>query len=310
MENERNERKKIKLGNLYFYEDDLNNPLVFINNTYKNAIFTKNADLKNILNQKEMLIISLAREIAHKKKEINEMEKSIDNIEEQKNKQDELNSLIKQYNEALEILKLENQKISENQNTNETQKSENTEDKKNAHTEIIPQPQTQPPTQMQTKKNFSVEKGYVSSIAQLYNIPPDIANMYFMLIDDQLYIKHQGLLFLASKKGYQRIEVESTWNSSDKTWYATARVYPKIPLKVLEMLKELPEDERKLIIDYMTKPTIANATANIENVRNPRMHSYLKEMSETRAINRALRLFTGYGGTSYEELDSSELDTE
>ena len=323
--NDGKERKKIKIGNLYFYEDDLFNPLIYINGVYRNALFVRNTELKNILNQTEMDIVMLGREIHRRKKEMEEMIKTIDNIDEQRMKQNELDQLIQQYNTILDTLK-QNEKSqttqTETQNTENTVKQEKheQEEKKDNNNEIPPEipPGVVPikkPSQNQnqiqkneTTKNFTVEKGYVSSIAQMYNIPPDIANMYFMLIDDQLYIKHQGLLFMASKKGYQRIEVESTWNDKDKTWYATAKVYPKLPLKVLEMLKDLPDDERKLIIDYMTKPTVANATANIDNVRNPRMHAYLKEMSETRAINRALRLYTGYGGTSYEELDNSELN--
>ncbi len=316
------ERKKIKIGNLYFYEDDFMAPMIYVNGVYRNALFVRNAELKNILNQTEMDIITLAREIHRKKKEIDEMEKTIDTIDEQKYKQKELDDLIRQYTEEVEIIKRISENQNEKQQTSETQNTENTEKKEEKKDnkpeiqpeiphEIIRKPlQNQNQIQKNETRNFTTEKGYVTSIAQMYNIPPDIANMYFMLIDGQLYIKHQGLLFMASKKGYQRIEVESTWDDKEKTWYATAKVYPKIPIKVLEMLKELPDDERKIVIDYMTKPTMANATANTDNVRNPRMHSYLKEMSETRAINRALRLYTGFGGTSYEELDNSELEDE
>jgi hypothetical protein len=48
-------------------------------------------------------------------------------------------------------------------------------------------------------------------------------------------------------------------------------------------------------------------TANIENVQNRSMHKFLREMAQTRALGRALRSYTGYGGTSYEELPDAEI---
>ena len=47
-----------------------------------------------------------------------------------------------------------------------------------------------------------------------------------------------------------------------------------------------------------------------ENVKNSKMYPFLKEMAETRSVNRALRLYTGFGGTSYEEMPESVVEVE
>ena len=44
-----------------------------------------------------------------------------------------------------------------------------------------------------------------------------------------------------------------------------------------------------------------------ENVQNRNMHQFLREMAQTRALGRALRSYTGYGSTTYEELPDAEI---
>jgi len=44
------------------------------------------------------------------------------------------------------------------------------------------------------------------------------------------------------------------------------------------------------------------------NVRNTKMYPFLKEMAKARAVNRASRLYCGYGGTTYEELPEGEVN--
>ena len=36
----------------------------------------------------------------------------------------------------------------------------------------------------------------------------------------------------------------------------------------------------------------------------------MEKLAQTRAVDRALRLYTGYGGTSYEELPDAEVGGE
>ena len=163
------------------------------------------------------------------------------------------------------------------------------------------------PKEMEKKAVLKTEKASdrISVMAHMQGIPVELANMYFMIIDDQLYIKAPGLLHLAAKKGYTKIEVQSEKQGDGYT--ATARIYPKMDVEFIRSLNGLPEDVIKEIVDKQYGPTSGYASANKSNVRNTRMHVFLKELAETRAVNRALRLYTGYGGTSYEEMPQAEV---
>ena len=168
-----------------------------------------------------------------------------------------------------------------------------------------------PEKEKKEKKEMVVSKASdrVSLMASLNGIPAPLANLFFMLIDDQLYIKSPGLLYMAKKQGYARIDVSSSEDGKGG-YVANALVYPVIPLEVLKTFAALPHDILQDIIDVQYGPTIGHGSANKENVKNTRMFPYLKELAETRATNRALRLYTGYGGTSYEEMPDSQFEVE
>jgi hypothetical protein len=284
------ERKKIFLKNLFFYEDDYNNPSIVIDGQVKNAIYTKDADLQKILEQPEMEIVKMARKLKNMKKDIDTKQEEFDVSGDVQLGQQIAELKVNYENMLTEYIN----KISETMKQYE----------KPAQTTLIQMPE-QPP---EKPKQFITGKGAVTSIARMYNIPDELANLYFMTIDGQLYIKHPGLVYMASKIGYQAIQVESSYDEKTKTWMAKAMVFPKITTETAKELANLPADFRDIVWKYLTTPTIANATANELNVRNTKMYPFLKEMAETRAINRALRLFTGYGGTSYEELPESEIE--
>ena len=167
------------------------------------------------------------------------------------------------------------------------------------------------PEKEKEKKEMVVSKASdrVSLMASLHGIPAPLANLFFMLIDDQLYVKSPGLLYMAKKQGYARISISSEEDGKGG-FIASALVYPVIPVEVLKTFAALPHDVLEDIIDTHYGPTIGHGAANKENVKNTRMYPYLKELAETRAINRALRLYTGYGGTSYEEMPDSQIEVE
>jgi hypothetical protein len=285
------ERKKVFLKNLFFYEDDYNNPSIVIDGQVKNAIYTKDADLQKVLEPSEMEIVKMARKLKNMKKDIDAKQEEFDvsgdvqlgqQIAELKaNYENMLTEYINKISEAMKQYE------------------------KPAQQTTLTQMPEQPP---EKPKQFITGKGAVTSIARMYNIPDELANLYFMTIDGQLYIKHPGLVYMASKIGYQAIQVESSYDGGTKTWTAKAMVFPKISIEQIKELANIPEEFRKQAWEYLTKPVIAYATANEWNVKNSKMHVFLKEMAETRAINRALRLFTGYGGTSYEELPDSDIE--
>ncbi|MCY0875899.1 MAG: hypothetical protein OWT28_06480 [Firmicutes bacterium] len=169
---------------------------------------------------------------------------------------------------------------------------------------------TEPVKPEQKEPTFQKITDKVQLMARMNNIPEQLANMYFMVIDNTLYIKHAGLLVMASKKGYTRISITSEYNENTKEWNAEAKIYPKIPIEVLKAISSLSPEMQEEVLTTQYGATVGYGRASNENVKNPRMQIFLKEMAETRAVNRALRLFTGYGMTSYEEMPEAEYEVE
>lgn len=174
--------------------------------------------------------------------------------------------------------------------------------------EFFNQP-TQPPSSHKSPMTVGKISDRVHLMAALQGIPAELANMYFMIFNgDQLYIKIPGLLHIAKKQGYARIATEVTEVGDE--WRGTAHIYPIIGVEVLQALHGLPEAVIMHVLMTQYGPTTAHATASKSNVLNSRMHARLMEFAETRATACALRLYTGYGGTSYEELPDAEIEVE
>jgi len=199
-----------------------------------------------------------------------------------------------------------NEKLMKMEDDNPVLPEETQEDKE------IQKPQENKPIQKTEhieRTPLKVEKASrISVIAKMNRIPPELADMYFLILDGQLYIKSPGLLYMASKQGYARIKVTSQYDSDKKEWNATALVFPKIPVELLQSFAGITPAVQAEILETQYGPTTGFGRASMENVKMSTMHKFLKEMAETRAVNRALRLFTGYGGTSYEELPESSVE--
>jgi hypothetical protein len=157
------------------------------------------------------------------------------------------------------------------------------------------------------KSKFTVEPGSELAIAKIAGLPPEMANLFFMKLNGNAYIKVAGLQYMAGKIGYQRIEITDRYDESTKTWVAEAKIYPKISVDKLATISKLSPEVQKMAYEDLSKPTNGVGTANSENVQNRSMHKFLREMAQTRALGRALRSYTGYGGTSYEELPDAEI---
>jgi hypothetical protein len=130
--------------------------------------------------------------------------------------------------------------------------------------------------------------------------------MLFMNMGGNLYIKVAGLLYIAGKIGYQRIEIRKI---EGKNAYE-ALIYPKVSLKQLEALSHLSPEVQRLAYEDLTKPTNGYGSASEENVKMMDMWKFLPEMAQTRALGRALRNYTGYGGTTYEELPDATVEVD
>jgi len=157
------------------------------------------------------------------------------------------------------------------------------------------------------KLKFTVEPGSELAIAKIAGLPPEMANLFFMKLNGNAYIKVAGLQYMAGKIGYRRIEIIDNYDEKSETWTAEAKIYPKIDNKTLEALSKLSPETQKMAYEDLSKPTNGIGTASKENVQNRNMHQFLREMAQTRALGRALRSYTGYGGTSYEELPDAEI---
>ena len=153
-----------------------------------------------------------------------------------------------------------------------------------------------------------LQVGKAEQMATYYGIPPELANMFFVVIEGSLYVKQPGLLYLASKKGYARILTVS--HQSDEGWEAETKVYPVIPQAVIVALASMDKEIQRHVLDTYYGPTIGQGRANEKNVKTTKMLPFLKELAETRSVNRALRLYTGYGGTSYEEMPEASIEGE
>lgn len=156
------------------------------------------------------------------------------------------------------------------------------------------------------KKEFIV--GTCEALAVQYGIPPELANMFFMQFDSELYIKNPGLLYLANKKGYSRIEVSDSYNEKDQEWIADCKIFPRLTKEILEGIGALSKELQKQALDFATAPTNGTGRASKANVKMSTMHTFLREMAQTRAMNRCLRAYTGYGTTSSEELPEGRLE--
>ena len=158
------------------------------------------------------------------------------------------------------------------------------------------------------KKKTEFQTGTCEAVALQYGIPAELSKLFFMTMDGGLYIKNPGLLYLAGKKGYSRIEVTTTYDEKAQEWSAECKIYPKLTKDILEGISKLDKDIQKTAFEFATQPTNGTGRASKGSVRMSTMHAFLKEMSQTRAQNRALRAFTGYGGTSAEELPEALIE--
>lgn len=145
-------------------------------------------------------------------------------------------------------------------------------------------------------------------IASFYNVPLSLVNLYFITIGGRLFPMEPFLIAVASRRGFQRIEVIPT-QEKDGSWSAQAHIYPKIPDAVLNVLPSLDPIDRKKLLDYHTAPTSDSGRASKENVRMSTMHQWLKEIAVKRAVTRACRKFAGVDMTAYEELPDVDVKT-
>lgn len=163
------------------------------------------------------------------------------------------------------------------------------------------------------KKPFVLNDEALVAFAEELKLPKAAARMFFMVVDNTLYVKIAGLLALAvAKRPYQAIQipVDSIKKNEQGEWSATCYVYPKITARELHEINTCADPVmRKQMWDYMTMPTAGYGRAGRDNVKLPEVRDkFLPEMAQTRAVARALRLYTGFGFTAAEEMQEGIPD--
>jgi len=150
-------------------------------------------------------------------------------------------------------------------------------------------------------------------VGKFFGVPPTVAPMLFTVFRDnetgieRPYINMVGMLYLDAKKGYQKIDVVTKQVGPDD-WEATAYIYPKVTVQILEAFVKLSHEYQEKLYPQLFGPTVETGRANKLNVRNTKMYPWLMEMAKARAVNRASRLYCGYGDTTYEELLEGEIN--
>jgi hypothetical protein len=184
---------------------------------------------------------------------------------------------------------------------------EECEDKPNGGNEMVEAEIVDQKSNLPAKAKQEFKVGTCEAVALQYGIPAELANLFFMKMNEGLYIKNPGLLYLGAKKGYSRIEI-TTIGDDKAGWSSECKIFPKLTKDILEGIAKLDKDLQKIAFEFATQPTNGTGRASTASVKMTSMHAFLKEMSQTRAQNRALRAFTGYGGTSAEELPEAQLE--
>ena len=162
---------------------------------------------------------------------------------------------------------------------------------------------------VQENKPVPIGIDEMRSLSVLYGIPESAMRMFFTMIpstktgEETLYVKAAGLMWLARKKGFQAIKVMNEKGENGE-FRARCEVLPLLTNEQLRQIAAIQDrDQQKRIIDYLTEATIGYGRASKDTVKeNSPSYKFLEEMARTRAIVRALRVYTGFGATAEEEL--------
>ena len=140
----------------------------------------------------------------------------------------------------------------------------------------------------------------------------DIDVNHVVLLGGKPYISQGGLLEIGHKKGIRALTIEKVEDIGGGK-LAVAHLYPPYTddeMRILEMTANLAPEVQKDALQNLFKPFVGIATATSKNIQMAPMREYLTEMACTRAVNRALRLYTAFGFVSAEELSDYEGEVE
>jgi len=233
---------------------------------------------------------------------LNEMVEK-DNYEIVKNAPDVMTAMLKKdgdywrFNEKGKLIVLSDDAV------NTIQKAEEVKQAKLGETKELPQPVSRRERDLPAKA--------VEAITQFAK-ERDIDVNHVVLLGGKPYISQGGLLEIGHKKGIRALTIEKVEDIGGGK-LAVAHLYPPYTdneMHILEMTANLAPEVQKDALQNLFKPFVGIATATPKNIQMAPMREYLTEMACTRAVNRALRLYTAFGFVSAEELSDYEGEVE
>ncbi len=142
----------------------------------------------------------------------------------------------------------------------------------------------------------------VKDASSLWDVPPGFITIF---VDPKTgamspYIGKAGLLYKLGQKGYRSVQTEVAKHPDiEGGFLATASIYPQVSDKDRELLLKIAEKGDKdwfnEVFRELTRPIIAHGTAHPGNIKTDRVGPFIYEIAETRALLRAVRVYTGMG---------------
>lgn len=144
------------------------------------------------------------------------------------------------------------------------------------------------------KNKFIVES--TEDMSELVGIP----SPFILLLNGKPYVTKAGLYWKAEKKGYRAMRtVFLERDTENQDYLVEARLYPHLTkndyMLLGDVLKSGNDDLYEKTFKEMIRPYVVQRRTNRENVPMKAIHCHMEALAQTRAINEALRLFTGCG---------------
>ncbi len=120
------------------------------------------------------------------------------------------------------------------------------------------------------------------------------------------YVTKEGLYFKLSRKGFRAVQTRLIQEDVEKGLYEfEAAIYPKLSRADYDLLAQAKDmGDRTLfreVFEELTRPTIQRGSASPVTLKE-KQRKWAREIAETRATLRAVRVFTGCGLYLKEEL--------
>ncbi len=158
---------------------------------------------------------------------------------------------------------------------------------------------------LQELKEEAASKPAVSLVVQDLSERFDIPSGFILEFVDartgrsRPYVTKEGLYYKLSRKGFRAVQARLVREDEEKGLYEfEAAIYPKLSRADYDLLAQAKEmGDRALfreVFEELTRPTIQRGSASPVTLKE-KQRKWAREIAETRATLRAVRVFTGCG---------------